>query len=526
MKEHKHYVEVVLPIDPKDESILNFRNEIDKKVPYVDWIDPEEMPYHVTLAFLHELGDSFKVADALKSFSIGYSASLDSIKVFSDKRGKRHVIAFSSSDIPDRFMKSVDELRKRLAEAGAAVEPDFMFHVTLGFVDAGRISLDELQKRVAEVPAPGFYLSFSVHRLTRTGDHKALWDSTRDMTDDCKFDYNSIRQICNFNHKRILAHHDLSYIMDYRKIRFINPMGEFDYTTFGNFIMDAFGVMLLITKDAKYTCYHHWGLLDYSLWSVVPVIFAGVSTGYTDDTGREIFAGDIVTMDDHFTSMVKYLKDYKEPFLVGDNCEVFLSKAHKSLHIEGTAYCNMSAKMFEEYDNNHINWYYSQFQPCGLSRDEVIRMAKLACYHPHFINELNIIDRNPAAYSNVYDVMKGNYKVAYIVSASPYDDADGNIYHDIYADNLPMDVDFESYEINMVKADTVEKQLEQPFRDFIDYAHCHPDTVFILCDFKEFDFITSCNKKNLIRPLLPITKYNIRNIILPAWMYFDLDAME
>jgi len=468
------------------------------------------------------------VIEALKSFSIGYFMMIDSIRVFTGRTGKLHYIGLSSNDIPEKFQKSVDTLRKRLTEIGCSLEPDFMFHITIGFVDASRITLAELKQTVAEIEAPGYYLCLSNYRLVRYDGHKVEWDSTCLPETECVFSNDNIRLLCDNNRRRIMNHENISYILHKRKVRFINPMGEFDYTTFGNFVFDYTGTILLITKDAKYTRYHHWGILDYSLWSVVPVIFAGVSTGYKDDTGREIFTGDIVTMDDHFTSMVEYWNGCKEPVLVGDNCEVPLSETQKSLHIEGTAYCNMSAKMFEEYDEKHINWYYSQFQPFGLSRDEVIRMAKLAYYKPHFINELNIIGRSPAIYSDIYEVMKGNFRIAYLISYSEYEDADGNSCRDIYADNLPIEKEFDSYEIKMIDADTPGKQLSAPFKEFIDYAHSHPETVFILCDFKEClsQFVNPRNIRNAIKSLLPIVTYNLRNIVLPAWLYFELDSMQ
>ena len=53
--------------------------------------------------------------------------------------------------------------------------------------------------------------------------------------------------------------------------------------------------MMLITKDSDYTPYHKNDQLAHTLWSTVPVIFAGVDTGIKDDLWRDIYTGDVVS---------------------------------------------------------------------------------------------------------------------------------------------------------------------------------------------------------------------------------------
>ena len=107
-----------------------------------------------------------------------------------------------------------------------------------------------------------------------------------------KYSFRGIQDLCRKYHRQIVASPDknnLKSVLDGRRVRFINPLGEFDYAYFGEFTFDG-DVMILLTKDHKYTKFHKPLHLS-TLWSMVPVIFAGVDTRFKDDQYQEIFTG-------------------------------------------------------------------------------------------------------------------------------------------------------------------------------------------------------------------------------------------
>ncbi|MCQ2343733.1 MAG: hypothetical protein MJ002_02275 [Paludibacteraceae bacterium] len=499
MNAKQHYVEIMVGIQRDAKWFKQLRDEL--RCRGVRWIDNSIAQYHVTVAFMEEIVDSKEVCEVLESFYFHSQVMLDKIEVFTDFSGKNNVISLSSTNVPNEFKNNVNVLRQQLTEIGCIINSDFRFHVTLGIVDAAKMSIEEIRKAIANIPSPDNFSTLEYVRFVQRKGHQVVWSNVES---------------------------DITYILKNRKVRFISPLGYFDYTTFGNFCFGENGVMYLITNNSQYTYYHKPDVLPFSLWSVVPVIYAGVDTGVSDDTGREIFTGDIVTLDDKFTSLVNYLHWEDEPSLAGDNCDYLFSMSQVSLHVEGTAFSNMTNEMFERFNHGHIYCVTSQFYQNGLSRDEVIRMAKLAFCNPHFVTDLNIISKYSAIYADIEEEMSGNPRIVYIASNVEYENYDGEMVRDIFADNLPKDYDGEYYSIDIVDADTTAGQLKKPFEDFIAYAHSHPALKFILCDFKDSLNYSIRRREiyDIIKPLKTVLDYNIRNIVLPAWIYFDLMEYE
>jgi len=86
------------------------------------------------------------------------------------------------------------------------------------------------------------------------------------------------------------------------KIRFIDLYGNFGFTGLGRFFF-VDDCMYLITQDLKYEKDHNPDVLDFSKELeilkftgdiIVRVIFAGIYTGFLDETGKRIFTGDVV----------------------------------------------------------------------------------------------------------------------------------------------------------------------------------------------------------------------------------------
>ena len=113
--------------------------------------------------------------------------------------------------------------------------------------------------------------------------------------DNINFSFRGIQDLCQVYYRDILERKDIRRVLISRRIRFINPMGKFDYAYFGDYYFNG-DVMMFITKDEDYVAYHKPDQLSHTLWSTVPVIFAGVDTRMKDDKGREIFTGVMLSL--------------------------------------------------------------------------------------------------------------------------------------------------------------------------------------------------------------------------------------
>ena len=69
------------------------------------------------------------------------------------------------------------------------------------------------------------------------------------------FSFCGILDMCSLHYRDIMERKDVKKFLLNRKVRFINPWGEFDYAYFGDFYFKG-NVMMLITKDSDYTPYH------------------------------------------------------------------------------------------------------------------------------------------------------------------------------------------------------------------------------------------------------------------------------
>ena len=325
--------------------------------------------------------------------------------------------------------------------------------------------------------------------------------------------FDQVRQ----NLQKIYARENLENVFPGRKFRFITPEGKYDYTTFGNFYFPSPDTMMLITKDRAYTKYHKNDQMANTMWSTVPVIYAGISTGYKDDTGREIFTGDVVTAKNkEVTSIVRYLEHAKCPSLVGDNCDLMFSMCDEGLHVEGTAFCDMTAEMFDFYPINNAFWVTTQYYGI-MSRQDVIDKASKALVQPHFVEQLQINKGNAVCYSSLAEAMSGDFKFV-MMRGEDCEDENGEQVFELFVDDFPEDYDGACLHIKVVDHYDPIVQVKQPLVEFMNYAHRHPKTKFILCDFSKSLQLTKAQKEDLAMLLYPLNEYNIINVIVPNWI--------
>ena len=150
------YLEVKLPINKRAGWIANLKNQL-KHVP-VRWQDGF---YHITLAFLNDTPENLEVSSIIDRHmenAVIQSLYFDKLDVFTTTTANMHIINLTVTNIPDSFMKWVNDIRTDLVESGCTMQSGFRLHVTLGRVDASTTDLDTLQKTIETVHMPSFHL--------------------------------------------------------------------------------------------------------------------------------------------------------------------------------------------------------------------------------------------------------------------------------------------------------------------------------------------------------------------------------
>jgi len=343
--------------------------------------------------------------------------------------------------------------------------------------------------------------------------------------DKVNFSFRGIQDMCRIHYRDIMERKDIKRFLLSRRVRFINPWGKFDYAYFGDFYFDG-DVMMLITKDEDYVPYHKNDQLSHTLLSTVPVIFAGVDTWLKDDMDREIFTGDVATYQG-YTSVVRYFNDAEYPGLLGDNCDI-LFEGRGAIHKEGTAFVDVNPIMFKEYNPFFVQWAASGFCQFGSSFAEIAKKASVAMDAPTFVEGTSLRKKMQRfAYEEIEEVLTNDKTLTYFRDCEANDeDENGDPCYIIFADNLPESQSEKYYEIPMPDKDDFVGDMKRAFNDFLIYAHSHPDETFVLADFMDILQIDSNYKFKVATAFDEWFKFNIRNVILPRWIFFALGSLH
>ncbi len=334
-----------------------------------------------------------------------------------------------------------------------------------------------------------------------------------------KYSYMGLYFLCREHEKEILDHKASPKILENRRVRFINPEGHFDYAKFGDFYFSD-RVMMLITRDIKYTAYHQPDKLRGTLWSTVPVIYAGIETFFRDDENRDIFTGDVVTYK-NYTSFVRFWHAFEIPGLAGDNCEV-LFDTNLPKHVEGTVFYNISKSLYEEFTMDSFWWPLKAGYIGSKESDAIRERAFAAKDKPVFQEDLDIHKKKkPLIYNGILKELSKDDIVTYFIGDN-YENEIGVLMNDIYADNFPETTGVEDYSIML--HDDVEpiEMIRKAVSDFLLYAHNHPEQRFVLCDFKKSLSINNKEEKEIAAIFSDWYEYKIQNVVLPFWIFNNI----
>ncbi len=338
--------------------------------------------------------------------------------------------------------------------------------------------------------------------------------------------FEDLVHLCREHYQEIEERKELSYLLQKKKVRYIDPEGHFGYTTFGNFYFDSRDVMILVTKEFPIVRHHRPDSMRDTLWSTIPVLFAGIETGMKDSKGQDIYSCDVLSVSEPATceGIVYWYPSDKIPCVLLDNHCLFFDEI-KKCEVMGNIFYDIEELDYEYY---YLGKFWDHNPVCYGPVDarvweEGIEKIKKA---PTF---LNWKPQPPERYSMMYlhnitevGLRKDDVLVAFCEDRE-YDPNDENTFPTVYLDfnSIPEEYDnhWEFIPINVFHPDW--EKVENRVNEILLEAHKWPDRRYFLCDIKES--IPNKQKRDEIgRIFHKATEFQIRNFIMP----FDIAMYE
>ena len=136
--------------------------------------------YHITMSFIQGDPDYCSpivvmVQRKLEKFPV-QRLTFDKLGAFTTRSGE-HIVYLTASNPDTNFMNLVNMIRGEVSKYDVK-QADFRLHVTLGRIDAGKMSLAEVQRLVNQVQMPSFTLNLTrvYHRFQGSRENHKSWD--------------------------------------------------------------------------------------------------------------------------------------------------------------------------------------------------------------------------------------------------------------------------------------------------------------------------------------------------------------
>lgn len=338
-----------------------------------------------------------------------------------------------------------------------------------------------------------------------------------------RLNYKSLVELCKEYKEDIKARKKLTGVLGNRKVRYVNQEGLFGYTQFGDFYFTSMGVMMLITTDFDLTWYHTPDEMCDTLYSTVPVFFAGFETGFKDDTGRDIYTGDVVKLtrnSGEYTLMANQIYWCKYPSLRADNHEIEFQEGDR-FHIVGNVFYDILAEHLEIYDL----WYYVGHNSIFIyphTEDQLNEELEKMARAPFFRERPKKRTKHPLMYDETIRGYEPKPEDMLILFCSGPDDNidpdDESTFPLVYADYLPKgseSLHSLCIPIDLFKPDL--QELKKDVDDILERAHYSIEHNFIVLDY-ERSIGNMKVSKALDELFRPVYDYKLHNVILPFRM--------
>ena len=339
------------------------------------------------------------------------------------------------------------------------------------------------------------------------------------MEQNEKYNFWSLIDLCKEFKEDIKARKNLSGVLGGKKVRFIDQEGHFGYAQFGDFYFTSMGVMMLITNESKYTWYHSPDEMNDSFFSTVPVLYAGIETGFKDDKWNEIYTGDIVRLTRNYgdyTMMVRHMKGCPVPSLMGDNCDVLFEEGDK-FHIEGNIFYDIKPGHFEIFDPDYYGGHNGIFLYPFSAEEKADAIAKMS-RAPFFEDRPMSVKKYPRMYEKDNDTLQiQENDVLFCFNNGTSETEDGSEEFDVLVyDYWPKGAEGHKYEtvyLSEFKPDWDE--LQQEVTKFLLNAHRNPEIRYVVLSWEE-SIESKSESSRLCELFRPVYEYNLTNVILPA----------
>lgn len=333
------------------------------------------------------------------------------------------------------------------------------------------------------------------------------------------YSYERIKELCQEHFQEIAEREDIAYVLNNKCVRYVDPDCHFGYAKFGDFYFNRRGAMMLVTKDYPIAIYHRLDRLENSLWSTVPVFFAGIETGLCDCHGQMIYSGDVLRILDPYDveGTVTWFPFSDLPLVRLDNHCVYFDQIKR---------CEIIGNVF--YDISTMDWDYGGY-PHFISRN-----AFFQCYVPQEMwdefqrnirkgpnfseGKPETFDKHSMIYGKSFSdvgLREGDRVVAFC--------CEGESDPDIEIDSMELYIDSylhgeddghycETIPIDLLHPDY--DKIKARIDEIIMKAHNDPGRRYFLYDMKEY--VTNKKMYNLLASMFDdVKEYNIRNFVMP-----------
>ncbi|MBP5688341.1 MAG: 2'-5' RNA ligase family protein [Muribaculaceae bacterium] len=154
----KTYIEISVPIRYNAhwfESLRTVLNNVN-----VRW---QKGYYHITMAFMDETAEGVdwkQILDRHFSQTAAFEMTFDKIDVFTSRPGK-HIINLTATQVPQRFLSLVEDIRNEMVNAGCKIQSSFKLHVTLGRASFPDFKLLKIREIIETVTLPQLSLTLT-----------------------------------------------------------------------------------------------------------------------------------------------------------------------------------------------------------------------------------------------------------------------------------------------------------------------------------------------------------------------------
>jgi hypothetical protein len=151
----ENYLEIHVGISTRAKWYL----ELQKKINRLN-VECKKSRFHITALFINDdalKNEIIEAFDRILSHSQAPHLTFNKLDAFTSKSGKEHIVNLTSTQPEVGFRQLVDNLRNCAIKLGVHIE-DYRLHVTIAKVPVSLISLEDLQKLIAEINLPEFTL--------------------------------------------------------------------------------------------------------------------------------------------------------------------------------------------------------------------------------------------------------------------------------------------------------------------------------------------------------------------------------